>query len=98
MEKSLSTNFAEEINKTLQKGTTTFAQYPGQKFVDVEFVKDVIKAKLDDMVNHVENYTAKEYMDNEFDYPMAKKFSSKNIETICHFAECFAKYYNFNLK
>jgi len=65
-------------------------------FIEVDFAIEVIEAKLKNLSENAENYAAKKYMKDEYDFP-TDGLSEDMIDTICHFAECFAKFYNFEV-
>lgn len=58
--------------------------------IDAEYIKDVIKVKLNKLKNDVK-FNASEYLVKEFGGFVYEKFTNNQINAICHFAECFTK-------
>lgn len=65
--------------------------------VDAEWIEEMIKSKFSTLRQDIDDTSALDYLEQEFDF-LAENMSQEEKENMAHFAECFAKYVNFNLK
>jgi len=90
--------FMESIKPALTRASFEIPnKFPkGKKYIETDFVSDLFEAKLKQTEEKLNSYSAREYLQEEYGFPV-DNFSDEEIETLCHFAECYAKFVNFNL-
>lgn len=93
MEKPTIESTVKVINASIDFNKRTHPNMPVM-VIDAEFVKDLIKIRFNELKNDIQDLDSLAYLSKYYHGFDGLGFNEDQLEAICHFAECFAKYNN----